>query len=288
MKGLLTALVTPFNSSGDLNLDAFDNLINFDLARGVDGFWVLGTTGEFNMLSMEEKMKVAKKVIDLAKGKVLLGVNENSTFNSLNIAKYFVDLGADGIFSVPPIYHKPSEKGLIHYYEDLGKFGEPVYVYNIPSLVGYNISLNVLQKLVEDGIIQGIKYTTSDFESLINYMKFLKGLDSKFEFLSGNDKFILISLLYGVDGIVSGISNFAPEIVSQLYKNVKEGKIHDALKLQEIVDKLVDVTSLADYPAGIKIALRYRGLDMGSTRKPLEENITADSAIYYTLKEFNL
>ncbi|MUM64773.1 dihydrodipicolinate synthase family protein [Acidianus infernus] len=288
MKGLLTALVTPFNSSGDLNLDALDTLIKFNLSRGVDGFWVLGTTGEFNMLSIEEKMQVAKKVIDVAKGKVLLGVNENSTYNSLKLAKYFIDLGVNGIFSVPPIYHKPSEKGLIHYYEDLGKFGEEVYVYNIPSLVGYNIPLTVLQKLVEDGIIQGMKYTTSDFESLINYMRFLKNLNSKFEFLAGNDKFILISLLYGVDGIVSGVSNFAPEVVSQLYKNVKEGKITEALKLQEIVDKLVEVTSLADYPSGIKIALRYRGIDVGSSRKPLEENITADSAIYHTLKEFNL
>lgn len=288
MKGILTALVTPFDSKEELNLDVLEKLISFNLSKGVEGFWVLGTTGEFNMLSIEEKKMVAKKVVEVAKGKVLLGINENSLYNSIKLARYYVDLGADGIFSIPPLYHRTTSKGLIQYYTELSKFGVSTYVYNIPALVGYNIPLDILTKLTSEGIIQGMKYSTSDFESLITYFKALKEVNKDIQILTGNDKFTMISFMYGIDGVVSAIGNFAPEIISQIYKNVKEGKYDEALKYQMILDKLVDATSLADYPSGIKVALRYRGFNVGSVRKPLEENITAESTIYHVLKELNL
>lgn len=288
MKGILVALVTPFDHKEELNLDILTSLINFDLSRGADGFWIMGTTGEFNMLNIEEKKLVAKKVMDVAKGKVILGINENSLYNSIKLAKYYVDLGADGIFSIPPLYHKTKEKGIIQFYTELAKFGSKTYVYNIPALVGYNVPLEILVKLASENIIHGIKYSTSDFESLLNYFRGLKEANKDIEVFTGNDKFALISFMYGIDGIVSAIANFAPEILSQVYKNVKESKYVEALKYQEMVDKLVEATSYPDYPSGIKIALRYRGFSVGSVRKPLEENITAESTIYHVLKQLNL
>ncbi|EZQ02082.1 dihydrodipicolinate synthetase [Candidatus Acidianus copahuensis] len=287
MKGIITSVVTPFGKNGEIRLDPLTVLSSFNTSRGVDGFWVLGTTGEFNMLTIEEKVSVTKKFSELSK-EIIAGVSENSLVNAIKLAKEYADIGVKSIFSTPPIYHKPNEKGLITFFDGISKFSEKVYIYNIPSLVGYNVNLDVIIKLIDEGIIQGIKYTTQDFESFIKYLKETKRIKKEFEVFVGNDHYAMISLMYGADGVVSAVSNYAPEVMSNIYKNVKERNYEEAYKFQMMADMLSDSTSLTDYPCGVKIALRYRGIDVGSCRKPLEENIMADSSIYYTLKELNL
>ncbi|MEW9491962.1 MAG: dihydrodipicolinate synthase family protein [Candidatus Aramenus sulfurataquae] len=288
MDNAITALVTPFDDKENVNLDSLRNVIEFNEKRGISSFWVLGTTGEFNMLSQQEKISVVRAAREFTKGKIYAGVNENSLSNSYVLLKEYVNIGVDAVFSVPPIYHKPGKKGLIDYYEALSKPGISVYVYNIPSYVGYSIDLETLEKLVSEGIISGMKYTTSDLDSLITYTLKLKEVDKNFKVFIGSDTLILPALMYGGDGAVSGIANFAPEIISNIFSKYNEGNYKEALKYQLMAVKLNEAIKLSDYPSGIKIALRYRGLFVGRTRAPLEENITAESAIYNVLKELNL
>ncbi len=287
MEIAITALVTPFDEKDNVNLDALKNVIQFNEKRGISSFWVLGTTGEFNMLTQQEKISVVRATREFTRGKVYAGVNENSLSNSNVLLREYVDIGVDAVFSVPPIYHKPGKKGLVDYYEALAKPGIPVYVYNIPSYVGYSIDLDTLEKLVSEGIVSGMKYTTSDLDSFIKYLG-LKGVNGNFKVFIGSDTLILPALMYGGDGAVSGIANFAPEIILNIFSNYREGNYREALRYQLMAVKLNDAIALSDYPSGIKIALRYRGLYVGRTRAPLEENITAESAIYNVLKELNL
>lgn len=94
MKQLIVANVTPFNEKEGIDLEALKNLYNFDLSRGADGFWVMGTTGECKMLSLEEKLQIAKASIDALGEKAIIGINEDSTENSVKLAKEFVNMGA--------------------------------------------------------------------------------------------------------------------------------------------------------------------------------------------------
>ncbi len=288
MEGIVTALITPFDEKENLNLDIIKSVMEFDKHRGISSFWILGTSGEFNMLNLDEKISVVKTARESTSNKIFAGVNENSIKNSNILLKNFVDLGVDGIFSIPPLYHKPSEKGIIQFYENLSKPGLPVYVYNIPSYVGYSIDINLSMKLVDEGIINGMKYTTSDMDSFIKYTMSLKEINKDFKMLIGSDTLILPALIYGADGAVSGIANFAPEIISSIYTKYKEENFKEAYKYQLMAVKLNNVISMSDYPTGIKIALRYRGLYVGKSRSPLQENITAEASIYDTMKEFNL
>lgn len=286
MKQIIVANVTPFDEKGNLDLEGLKTLYNFDLSRGVTGFWVMGTTGECKMLTTTEKLTVAKTSIEILGEKAIIGINEESTDNSVKLAREIVDMGASKIFSLPPIYHKPSELGLFKFFESLSKIGVPVYVYNIPSYVGYNIDLNLTRRMAEEGIIQGMKYTTNDLVSFHQYTGLKQ--DHRFEIFMGTEHLILPSLMYGGDGVVTAVANFAPEFVRNIFTFFEEGNLQKAMEEQHKVIRLASAVSGEDYPAGVKIALRYRGLYVGRVREPLQEDINREGTIYATLKEFGL
>ncbi len=287
MKQIIVANVTPFDEKGNLDLEGLRTLYNFDLSRGATGFWVMGTTGECKMLTYSEKLAVAKASIETLGNKAIIGINEESTDNAVKLAKEIVDMGASKIFSLPPIYHRPSELGLFKFFESISKIGIPVYVYNIPSYVGYNIELNLTRKMAEEGIIQGMKYTTNDLVSFNEYTR-LKQDHREFEIFMGTEHLILPSLMYGGDGVVTAVANFAPEFVKNIFDSFEKGDILKAMEDQYKVIKLASAVSGEDYPAGVKIALRYRGIYVGRVREPLQEDINREGVIYATLKEFGL
>lgn len=276
MKDNISALITPFDDKENINVEALQQLLDFLTRSGIKDFWVLGTSGEFNMLSQDERILIVSKIREITKGKIYAGINENSLKNSLILAKKYYDIGVDYIFSVPPIYHKPSEKGLVTYFNELrNTIDLPLFLYNIPSFAGYNVPLRIVEKLAEEEVLNGMKYSTTDFVSFLKYLKGLKGVNKNFKVFIGEDRMILSALIYDADGAVSGISNLVPELVTNLFLEFDRGNIQKAIEIQRMVNKLVDVVSLGDYPSGIKIGLRYRGINVGSVRKPLMEDSRA-------------
>ncbi|ACP34238.1 dihydrodipicolinate synthetase [Sulfolobus islandicus Y.G.57.14] len=289
MKDNISALITPFDDKENINVEALQQLLDFLTRSGIKDFWVLGTSGEFNMLSQDERILIVSKIREITKGKIYAGINENSLKNSLILAKKYYDIGVDYIFSVPPIYHKPSEKGLVTYFNELrNTIDLPLFLYNIPSFAGYNVPLRIVEKLAEEEVLNGMKYSTTDFVSFLKYLKGLKGVNKNFKVFIGEDRMILSALIYDADGAVSGISNLVPELVTNLFLEFDRGNIQKAIEIQRMVNKLVDVVSLGDYPSGIKIGLRYRGINVGSVRKPLMEDSRAEGEIYNALKEIGI
>lgn len=287
MKHIIVANVTPFNEKGEVDLNALKTLYDFDLKRGVTGFWVMGTTGELNMLSYEEKLKIAKISVDTIGEKAIMGINEDSTELALRLAKEYTDMGASAVFSLPPIYHKPSEQGLYKFFEALSKPGIPLYVYNIPSYIGYLFPLELTKKLAKEGIIQGMKYTTNDLVSFYQF-SLTKEENKDFRLFIGSEHLILPSFMYGSDGAVTAVANFAPELVRSLVDSYESNDWKKAVEYQIMVSKLAFAVGGGDYPAGVKIALRYRGIWVGKVRAPLQEDINQEAIIYSRLKELGL
>jgi len=285
MKGIVVAIVTPFKENEELDLDALEGYINFLKRNGITSFFVLGTTGEFNMLSLEEKQEFIKKISDITKN-IIVNVTENSLHNALKLAKLAIDYGAQEIASLPPIYHKPSEKGIIQYYESLSKFGVPLNMYYYPENT-YEVSENVITTLVEEGIIQGMKYTTSNLASFKRFLK-LKESNKEFSLLIGNDELIFDAILAGGDGVVSAVANIAPELVVKEFEALEKGNVSEALKLQRVVDRFNEAIMIGDYPATLKVGLKYRGIYVGKVRSPLQESMEGNSLIYGILKEIGL
>lgn len=285
MEGIIPAIITPFAQDEGLDENSLKNYLDFLKRNGIQTVFALGTTGEFNMLSMEEKEKFIKALRLSTNLKVIINVTENSTLNALKLAKLAVEVGADGIASLPPIYHKPSEKGIIGYFESLSKFGIPLYLYNYDGRA--YIELDLVRRLVSEGIIDGVKLTTEKLPLLQRYVE-LKQEGNPFYVTIGNDELIYYAVMSGADGAVSATANVAPELVLKLFKLLKEGNCKEALEVQRAVTMLTRAISDGDYPAGVKVALKYRGIYVGTVRKPLEEKMEQNSVIYATLKELNL
>ena len=285
MEGVIPAIVTPFNQEEEIDENALKIYLDFLKRGGIERIFALGTTGEFNMLSLEEKERFIKSLRASTDLKIIVNVTENSLHNALKLAKLAVDIGVEGIASLPPIYHKPSDKGIISYFEALSKFGTPLYLYNYEGKA--YVDLDIVSKLAGEGVIDGVKLTTENILLLQKYLE-LKQSVKPFYVAIGNDELISFAIMSGSDGVVSAVANVAPELVVKLYTLLKEGKFKEALEVQKAVTSLARAINGGDYPAGVKVALKYRGIYVGSVRKPLEEKMEQNSIIYATLKELNL
>lgn len=153
--------------------------------------------------------------------------------------------------------------------------------------MGYAINLQLTEKMASEGIIEGMKYTTNDLSSFHHYVE-IKNIAKNFKLFMGTEELILPSLMYGGDGVVTAVANFAPEYVRTIFDLYEKGDINKAMGEQLKVIRLARAVSGEDYPSGVKVALRYRGLYVGKAREPLQEDINREGLIYSTLKEFGL
>lgn len=191
----------------------------------------------------------------------------------------------EGIALIPPIYHKPSESGLISYFEEMSKLDLPLYVYAYPDKVP--ITYETISKLVKQDIIDGIKLTTDNLPLFKKYLG-LKEIKNDLKILIGSDTLFVYSLIEGGNGCISAVANVAPELMMRAYQGVREGKLNESLEIQGMISKISDAIMSGDFPSGVKVALRYRGVSVGSVRRPLKESIEVNARIYSVLKELGM
>ncbi|AHC50677.1 dihydrodipicolinate synthase [Sulfolobus acidocaldarius SUSAZ] len=285
MEGVVPAIVTPFKENEDIDFESLNLFLNFLGRNGVKWIFALGSTGEFNMLSLSEKQEFIRKLREITKLKIIVNVSENSLKNTLSLGKLAFDVGMEGIALIPPIYHKPSESGLISYFEEMSKLGLPLYVYAYPDKVP--ITYETISKLVKQDIIDGIKLTTDNLPLFKKYLG-LKEIKNDLKILIGSDTLFIYSLIEGGNGCISAVANVAPELMMRAYQGVREGKLNESLEIQEMISKISDAIMSGDFPSGVKVALRYRGVSVGSVRRPLKESIEVNARIYSVLKELGM
>ncbi|MDR2902741.1 MAG: 4-hydroxy-tetrahydrodipicolinate synthase [Lactobacillales bacterium] len=268
--GLYTALVTPFDEKGEIDLDALKVLLDMQMAAGVQGLVVLGTTGESPTISFEERQTLFSFIKNYTKGKLelILGTGTNSTKHTIDLTKNAEDLGADGVLVVNPYYNKPSQDGLYAHFEAVARATAlPVMLYNIMGRTGVNLETPVLIRLAKNNPnIVAIKEASGDIGQM---MSVLAATPDNFAILSGDDMLTYPLMIMGGCGIVSVLSNIEPAKMQKMVCYLQQGEYKLARDIHfELLGKMKGAF-IGGNPAAIKTALAQKGLIKPYFRLPL-------------------
>ena len=275
--GVYAALITPFDEKGGVDEKRLKNLVKFLISKGIDGLYVCGGTGEGLLMDIDERKKVAEIVKDEAQNKIKLIVHVGgalNTKNSIELAKHSEKIKVDAISSIPPIYYKFSFNEIFNYYYQLANLTNlPFFIYYIPATTGIFLTNEEILKFGEIKNIVGLKYTYTDFYLLQDLLLKMKG---KWIAFSGPDELFLPALNMGVVGCIGSTQNILPEIFVGIYKNFREGNIEKAIELQKRITIAVSLLKKYGGITSWKIALKFRGIDVGYAREPFLKDLNKD------------
>jgi 4-hydroxy-tetrahydrodipicolinate synthase len=266
--GIWSPMPTPFNQSGEVDVNRLKELTDYLIEGGVDGLFPLGTTGEFALLDREERKRVVEAVVDGAHSRVpvLAGVSDPSPRNVIAFAKDAKDAGADGVVATPPYYYRLDEEGLYTHFAMIHEsVSIPLILYNIPEWTHNFVPLSVVSRLARDRVVVGMKYTEYNF---LNLIRFIKAVGNKISVLTGSDAMTCSCLEAGGSGAVIGVSNILPREASSIFDLVKMGRLTEAKAVQAAILPAIEAEGIGYYPAGLKEAMKVVGFPVGAVRKP--------------------
>ena len=273
--GCITALATPFTVEGQLDLPAWHELIERQLAGGVESIVVAGSTGEAASLTDEEYDTLLRLAVDQVAGRipVIAGTGLSNTAKTIALTQRAAQLGADAALVVTPPYVRPTVNGLIaHYREDANQGGLPVILYNVPGRTGTDMDIRVVEALYQEPHIVGIKEARNDAARMTALLAFRT---DSFTILSGDDPTASRAMLEGADGLVSVGSNAAPRAFRRLCDLSRSGETEQAAVLNTRMETLYDFFGIESNPIPVKAALQLQGIGYG-LRLPLQE-LSADN-----------
>ncbi|MDB6176610.1 4-hydroxy-tetrahydrodipicolinate synthase [Paracoccus sp. Z330] len=268
-KGSLPALVTPFTSDGDLDLDTLKKLVEWHIDQGSHGLVPVGTTGESPTLTHEEHRQVIEEVVRLVNGRipVIAGAGSNATREGIGLIRHAQDVGADAALVVTPYYNKPTQAGLLAHYTALAEAVDlPIIIYNIPGRSVIDMlpeTMGVLARLPQ---IVGVKDATGKIER-VSQQRITCGPD--FVQLSGEDATALGFNAHGGVGCISVTANVAPRLCAQFQEATLRGDYAAALGFQDKLMPLHQAIFVEPGVAGAKYAMSRLGLCQERMRLPL-------------------
>ena len=271
--GVATALATPFNENG-VNISEFKRFINFQISSGVDALVVCGTTGEASTMTKKEKIDAITCAIEAVNSStkkipVIVGTGSNNTASSIEMSILAEKLGADGLLIVTPYYNKTTQLGLIEHFKAIAQsVSIPIILYNVPSRTGMNIEPETCYELSKITNIIGIKEASGNI-SQIAKISSLCGSD--FSIYSGNDDQICSILSLGGKGVISVLSNVAPQLTCSITNSFFKNAIAESLYYQFDALPLIEALFSETNPIPVKYAINLLGFDFGIPRLPLVE-----------------
>lgn len=263
------AIVTPFNSNGSINYEAFEKMINFQIENKTDAIIVCGTTGEASTLNDDEHIEAVKFVVDTVKKRipVIAGAGSNYTSHGVELCKRAEKAGADGLLIVTPYYNKTTQKGLVTYYKRMaGSTNLPVIMYSVKTRTSLNISPAVVKELADIENIVGIKEASSDVSQVAEIASIC---GDKIDIYSGCDDLIVPILSLGGKGVISVLANVAPKNTHDMVMKYLEGDTKEAKRLQLEAMELISALFCEVNPIPVKKALNFMGMNAGGYREPL-------------------
>ncbi|MDA8515562.1 dihydrodipicolinate synthase family protein [Citrobacter sp. Igbk 16] len=268
IRGVLTAIVTPFDHDGGLNLKELRNQVNRQLNAG-NGIFCGGTNGEFFVLNEDEKIAVTRTCVEEVAGRahVVAHIGEISTRETIRLGKQIEKLGVDAVSVITPYFVPLKQAELIaHYTAIADALSVPVFLYNIPARTGNTIEPQTARVLAAHPNIIGIKDSAGSYESLSGFLDAVKDIEG-FDVLNGPDSLIHQGFVDGCSACISGLANVAPQEINAIWSRFNAGDVAGSHQAQESVTGLrTDLYKVAFSPAAVKKALQIMGHDVGASR----------------------
>ena len=287
---VLTAMMTPFLPSGEVNYEVAEKFSSYLVDNGTDTVVVCGTTGESPALTWDEEYELFK-VVKAAVGdraKVIAGTGSNSTKEAIEATQKADKLGLDGSLQVVPYYNKPPQAGLKGHFEAIARAVPdlPVMLYNVPGRTSCNLLPETVVELSRIPNIVAVKEASGNLDQVSEISRLSP---SDFEIYSGDDSLTLPMLSVGAVGVVSVASHLVGTQLQRMVRSFELGKVNEAsalhLELFPLFKALFSVTS----PIPLKVALTLQGWPVGNCRLPLcEGSLELQQQIKKTLAQMNL
>ena len=273
--GAVAAKVTPMNADGSVNFDKLGETIEYQIANKTDAIIICGTTGESSTLTHEEHLACIKYAVDKVAKRipVVAGTGSNCTETAIYLSTEAEKYGVDGLLIVTPYYNKATQNGLVEHFTSVANSVKvPIILYNVPSRTGCNILPETAIKIAKKASnVVAIKEASGNISQVAKLANLIRENKLEFDIYSGNDDQIVPVLSLGGKGVISVLSNIAPEKTHNIVAKYLEGDVKESLKLQLEALNVIDALFCEVNPIPVKAALNMMGFNVGPLRKPLTE-----------------
>lgn len=270
INGIISPHIVPFTPDGDVDEERLKKYVCWLVEQGVHGLFPLGSYGGCPLMNLEERKLCAEIITEAVEGRIpiICHIGAQSTRDSIELARHAEGIGMDAVASLPPSYYKHVPENVKAYYQDIiDSVSVPVFVYNYPRLVGYEIAVDLLAQLADIGIA-GIKDSSMNLVYLQKAMNAVNKPD--FIWVSGNPPIMLASVMLGIVACVAGTANAFPEFTVSFWDTIRKCEYGEAADLQKRVTRLVQLINISTDVIGIHEILWLRGFDFGGyPRAPL-------------------
>lgn len=269
MRGIIPALLTAYDEHGSFDVDRSNALIDRLIDDGVDGLFIGGSTGESFLQSTDERMTALESAAEHIAGRigVIAHVGALDTPTTLRLAEFASTLQISALSAVTPIYYALTPQAHADYYRSLAAVTElPLIAYHIPGRSGVDLPAEWFLELAEEGVIQGVKYTSTDLYPLIEMRR---SAPEGFLVYNGSDEVLLGGLAMGADGGIGSTYNAIPGVYRAIWNAFETGDIDAARTHQAEANHFIAEMNNYNFLAFLRQILEIRGLRMGNSRRPL-------------------
>ena len=284
---LLTAMVTPFDASGELDCQQAKKLAKALIDSGSDGLVLSGTTGESPTLSHNEKLRLFAEVRSAVGQPLIANTGSYSTRESMELTRETERLGVDAILLVVPYYNKPTQEGLFQHFKSIADCTSlPCILYNVPSRTVTSLDAETVIRLSQVSNIVGMKEASGNLEQVA---KIVQSVKRDFLVYSGNDSDTFPIMTLGGYGVISVVSHLAGVQIRQMIDKLLEGKTGEAAEIHRRLLPLVNAMFVLSNPMPLKYALNRIGFSVGKPRLPLTEpDEKSRAVIEAALREYHI
>ncbi|MBE3569783.1 MAG: 4-hydroxy-tetrahydrodipicolinate synthase [Bacillales bacterium] len=266
---IATAMVTPFDSKGNIDFRKTTQLVDYLIENGTDSLVVSGTTGESPTLTSEEKMALFQHVKKVANGRVpvIAGTGSYNTQATVELTKKAEEAGADAILLVTPYYNKPNQEGLYQHFKTVAEATSlPIILYNVPGRTSVTLQPETVIRLSRIHNIVAVKEASGNLDAMA---EIIAKTDDDFALYSGDDALTLPVLAIGGDGVISVASHIVGNEMQEMITAFFDGNLTKAAKLHQKLLPIMRGLFAAPSPVPVKTALQMKGMDPGPVRLPL-------------------